>query len=54
MSIEISDGFNFAIGEWMADMTLFAISCGIALVIGGMIYGIASLYEWLCDRRMRK
>lgn len=54
MSLEISDGFNFTIGEWMADMTLTLISLGIGLLIGGVIYGAACFYEWLCDRRMRK
>lgn len=54
MTLEVSDGFNFTIGEWMADMTLFLISCGIALLIGGVIYGVGSLFEWLDDRGMRK
>ena len=54
MSLGIEDGFNFTIGEWMADMTLFLISCGITLLIGGVIYGIGCLYEWWYDRRMRK
>ena len=54
MSLGIEDGFNFTIGEWLGNMTLFLISCGIALVIGGVIYGVGCLYEYLYDRRMKR
>lgn len=54
MTLEISDGFNFAMGEWLAEMVRLLIGGAAFLVIAGVIYGSACLYEWFYERRMRK
>jgi len=54
MTLEISDGFAFAMGQWLADMTRLLIGGTAALLIGGVIYGGACLYEWWDMRRVRK
>ncbi len=54
MSLEISDGFAFAMGQWLADTAILLIGGAAALLIGGLIYGGACIYEWWCDRRMKE
>lgn len=54
MTLEISDGFNFAMGEWLAEMSIFLVSCAALLMISGVVYGGFCLYEWLCERKARK
>lgn len=54
MSLEVSDGFNFAMGEWLADVTRLLIGGTIILAIAAVIYGGLCLYEWWCDRRTKE
>lgn len=54
MTLEISDGFNFAMGEWLAEMTRLLIGGTALLLIAGVLYGGACLYEWLYERRQKK
>lgn len=54
MTLGIEDGFNFAMGEWLAEVTRLLIGGAIFLVIGAVIYGGVCLYEWWYDRRMKK
>lgn len=54
MSLGIEDGFNFAMGEWLAEVTRLLIGGGIVLMIAGVIFGGICIYEWWCDRRMKE
>lgn len=53
MSLGIEDGFNFAMGQWLAEVTRLIVGGAIFLAIAAVIYGGICLYEWWCDRRMR-
>lgn len=53
MTLEIEDGFNFAIGKWLGELASFGISVLVALVFGGIVVLGVYIYEWLCDRRYR-
>lgn len=46
MTLGIEDGFNFAMGEWLAELTRLIIGGVALLVIAGVIFGGLSLYEW--------
>ena len=54
MSLEIEDGFNFAIGQCLGELTVTLIGLGIAIGVGIVVYSIIGIYEWWDDRRMRK
>lgn len=54
MSLGIEDGFNFAMGEWLAEVTRLLIGGAIALVITGVVIGGICVYEWWCDRRLKE
>lgn len=54
MSLGIEDGFNFAMGEWLAEVTRLLIGGAIALVICGVVIGGICVYEWWCDRRYKE
>ena len=54
MTLEIEDGFNFAIGQWLGDLVTGAISLAVALIVGGVIVLGVYIFEWLCDRRMKE
>lgn len=54
MNLEMQDGFNFAIGEWLAEVTRLLISGVLALVLTGVIIGGLYVCEWWYDRRMKK
>lgn len=54
MSLGIEDGFNFAMGEWLAEVTRLLIGGAIVLVITGVIFVGIGIYEWWCDRRMKE
>ncbi len=51
MSLGIEDGFNFAMGQWLAEVTRLVIGGAIALVLTGVIIGGLWICEWLYDRR---
>ena len=53
MSLGIEDGFNFAMGEWLAELTRLVIGGIAALVITGVIIGGLTIYDWWYDRRMK-
>lgn len=54
MAIEISDGFNFTLGEYLAELAIGAIGMAAVLIIGGIVYGGFCLCEWIEERRFRK
>ena len=45
MSIDIADGFNFAIGQWLGELAIFLIGGAVILVICGIVYGGLWLYD---------
>lgn len=54
MTLEIEDGFNFAVGQWLGELATFAIACLGALVFTGvLVLGIA-IFEWISDRRNKE
>lgn len=53
MTLEVEDGFNFAVGQWLGNLATAAVSLAAALVVGGIIVLGVFIYEWLCDRRRR-
>lgn len=54
MTLEVEDGINFAIGQWLGDLITAAIGISVALVFGGLIVLGVGIYEWLCDRRNKE
>lgn len=54
MTLEIEDGFNFAIGQWLGEMTTLAISLLAGLIFAGVLVLGVYIFEWLCDRRDRE
>ena len=54
MTLEIEDGFNFAVGQWPGELATMAISLAAALAVGGVIVLAVWIYEWLCDWRYRR
>lgn len=54
MTLEVEDGFNFAIGQWLGDMVSMAISLLIALAFGAVVVLGVYIFEWICDRRMKE
>lgn len=53
MSLGIEDGFNFAMGEWLAEVVRLLIGGAIALVLTGVIIGGLCICEWWYDRRTK-
>lgn len=54
MSLDISDGFNFAIGQYIGDLAITLIVGGICLTICGVILLGIHIYEYIQNRRFRK
>ena len=54
MTLEVSDGFNFALGEWMAESLIGLIYAGVILGFAGIVMLFFTIYEWISDRRSRK
>ena len=54
MSLEIEDGFNFTVGQWLGELTISLISLGIIVGIGVMIYSIIWISEWWNNRKVKK
>lgn len=54
MTLEVEDGINFTIGQWLGELATMAISLAAALAVGGVIVLGVWIYEWVCDRRYRK
>jgi hypothetical protein len=54
MSLEIEDGFNFALGQWLAEFTITLISIAAVAGICAIAYVAIVVYEWWCDRRYRR
>lgn len=51
MTLEIEDGFNFAVGQWLGELATFAIACLAGLVFTGILVLGVAIFEWLSDRR---
>lgn len=51
MTLEVVDGFNFAMGAWLAEISRFLIGGAAILVIAGVLYGGVCLHEWIGRRR---
>ena len=54
MSLNIEDGFNFALGEWIADALLTVLGLIAVFVFVAVFYLIVAVYERITDRRFRK
>ena len=54
MTLEIEDGFNFALGEWIAESLIGLIGAVVILTFGAVIYIFFAIYEYISDRRFRK
>ena len=54
MSIGIEDGFNFAIGEWLAEWALAGIGLIILVAIFLIVYIIAFIYETITDWKWKR
>ena len=58
MSIGIEDGFNFAIGEWLAEWAIAGIGLIILVVVFLTIYSIVFIHDvivdWIWKRQKNK
>lgn len=54
MTLEIEDGINFAIGQWIGDLITAGIGLAVALVFAGIVVLGVGIYEWLYDRRNKE
>lgn len=58
MSIGIEDGFNFAIGEWLAEWAIAGIGLIILVVVFLAIYSIVFIHgaivDWMWKRQKNK
>ena len=54
MTLEIEDGFNFAIGQWLGEMATFAIACLAGLVLAGVLVLGVAIFEFICDMADRR
>ena len=51
MALDISDGFNFAIGQWLGDLTIGLIGLVILIPMACLIYIGMKIYERISYRR---
>ena len=49
MSIGIEDGFNFAIGEWLAEWAIAGIGLIVLVAVFLIIYSIVFIYDTIVD-----
>ena len=58
MSIGIEDGFNFAIGEWLAEWAIAGIGLIVLVVVFLTIYSIIFIHDvmvdWMWKRQKNK
>lgn len=54
MSLEIEDGFNFALGQWIAESLIDLVGGVIILGIGALACLFFTIYEYISNRRLRK
>ena len=54
MTLEIEDGFNFAVGQWLGEMATFAIACLAGLVFAGLLVLGVAIIEWISDWRNKE
>lgn len=54
MNLEIEDGFNFALGEWIAEMMVGLIGVIVILSFFALVYAFFAVYEFISERRSRK
>lgn len=54
MSLDISDGFDFTIGQYLAELTIGLIGGAIILCVGAIAIIGFSIYEYIDNRRFRK
>ena len=52
MSIEISDGFNFAMGEWLAGVTRLAVMALGLVTVAGIVICLYIVVSAWHERRM--
>lgn len=49
MSIGIEDGFNFAIGEWLAEWAIAGIGLIVLVAVFLIIYSIVFIHDAIVD-----
>lgn len=54
MTLDISDGFNFALGQWLGEFVIGLAGLAVVAIIGGMIYLGMRIHERISYRRMRR
>ena len=54
MTLTASDGFDFTMGQWFAELTITAIALAVIVGVSAIAYAVIAVYEWWCDRRLRK
>ena len=54
MTLEVEDGINFAIGQWIGDLITAGIGILVALVFGGLVVLGVGIFEWISDRRNKE
>lgn len=58
MSIGIEDGFNFAIGEWLAEWAMAGIGLIILVAVFLIVYSIVFIHDvvvdWMWKRQKNK
>lgn len=54
MSLGIEDGFNFAVGQWLGELTITLIGLGIAVGVGIVICSIIGISEWWSNRKVKE
>jgi hypothetical protein len=52
MSLEIEDGFNFAVGQWLGELTIALIGLGIGIGVAIVVCSIIGIFEWWDNRRV--
>ena len=54
MSLNIEDGFDFTIGQWIADATITILGLIVVFAIVAVFYACVALREWVDKRRFRR
>lgn len=54
MSLSIQDGFNFSMGQWIAELTRAGIGLAVLVGVVAIGYGLFILYDRIRYRRVRK
>lgn len=54
MSLGVEDGFNFAVGQWLGELTITLIGLGIAAGVGIVGYSIIWISDWWSNRKWNR